>query len=55
MPTATFFRQLLPAVLLLGSLTLASCEGCKDHDPRPHAKCGSKVPATTTPPASGNS
>lgn len=40
MLTATFFRRLLP-VVLLGSLALASCEGCKDHDPRPKDKCGS--------------
>ena len=50
MPTATFFRRLLP-VVLLGSLALASCEGCKDHDPRPRGKCGSH---TAPPPAPGN-
>ncbi|MDQ2770163.1 MAG: hypothetical protein M3Y54_06655 [Bacteroidota bacterium] len=55
MRTLTRFRWLLPA-LLLTSLTLASCEGCKDHDPRPHGKgkCGSSTPATT-PPSGGNS
>lgn len=45
MLTATFFRRLLP-VVLLGSLALVSCERCKDHDPRPKDKCGSH----TTPP-----
>ena len=49
MRTATFFRRLLPA-LLLTSLALASCEGCKDRDPRPKGKCGSH---TTPPPAPG--
>ncbi|MET4073772.1 hypothetical protein [Hymenobacter sp. UYCo722] len=52
MPTATFFRRLLPVVLLT-SLALASCERCKEHDPRPRGNCGSKMPTTTTPPASG--
>ncbi|MDB5269310.1 MAG: hypothetical protein JWP58_2350 [Hymenobacter sp.] len=49
MHTATFFRRLLPA-LLLTSLALASCERCKDHDPRPNnkGKCGSAAPTTTT-------
>ena len=50
MPTATLFRRLLPAVLLLGSLALASCEGSKDHDPRPKGKCGAH---STPPPAPG--
>ena len=54
MPTATFFRRLLPAVLL-GSLALASCEHDKDHDPHPRGKCNKTVPTTTTPPAGGNS
>lgn len=49
MRTATFFRLLLPA-LLLTSLALASCERCKDHDPRPKGQCGSH---TTPPPAPG--
>ena len=52
MPTATFFRRLLPVVLLT-SLALASCERGKDHDPRPRNKCGSQVPAPPTP--NGNS
>ena len=52
MPTATFFRRLLPAVLLT-SLALASCEGCKDRDPRPRNKCGSQAPAPSRP--NGNS
>ena len=54
MPTATFFRRLLP-VVLLGSLALASCEGCKDHDPRPRGKCNKTAPTSTTPPSGGNS
>ena len=54
MHTATFFRRLLPA-LLLTSLALASCEGCKDHDPRPKGKCGSKAPTSSTPAPGGNS
>ena len=49
MPTATFFRRLLPAVLLT-SLVLASCEHRKDHDPRPKGKCGAH---STPPPAPG--
>ncbi len=55
MHTATFFRRLVP-VLLLGSLTLASCECNKERDPRPRGKgkCGSSAP-TTTPPSGGNS
>ena len=44
------FRWLLP-VLLVAGLALASCEHCKDHDPRPKSKCG---PPTTPPPAPGN-
>ena len=52
MHTATFFRRLLPA-LLLTSLALASCERCKDHDPRPKGKCGSQAPTPSKP--SGNS
>ena len=52
MPTATFFRRLLPVVLLT-SLALASCEHCKDRDPRPKGKCGTQAPATPTP--GGNS
>ncbi|WP_345058886.1 hypothetical protein [Hymenobacter glaciei] len=47
MLTATFFRRLLPAVLLT-SLALASCEHSKDHDPRPRGKCGNNNPTTTT-------
>ncbi|GAB3844487.1 hypothetical protein GCM10028822_01820 [Hymenobacter terrigena] len=49
MYTATFFRRLLP-IMLLTSLALASCEHCKDHDPRPNnkGKCGSTAPATTS-------
>ncbi|MEL5994247.1 hypothetical protein [Hymenobacter segetis] len=54
MHTATFFRRLLP-VMLLTSLVLASCGGCKDRDPRPKGKCGSTAPTTTTPPPGGNS
>ncbi|MBH8558849.1 hypothetical protein [Hymenobacter negativus] len=55
MHTATFFRRLLPAMLLT-SLALASCECRKDHDPRPNkGKCGSTAPSTTTPPPGGNS
>ena len=54
MPTATFFRRLLP-VVLFGSLALASCECRNDHDPRPRGKCNKTVPTTTTPPAGGNS
>ena len=55
MRTLTRFRWLLPA-LLLTSLTLASCEDGKDHDPRPHrkGKCGNSAP-TVTPPSGGNS
>ena len=47
MPSATFFRRLLPAVLLT-SLALASCEHRKDHDPRPRGKCGNGSPTTTS-------
>ncbi|GAB2867206.1 hypothetical protein [Hymenobacter ruber] len=55
MHTATFFRRLLP-VMLLTSLALASCEGCKDRDPRPNkGKCGSTAPTSTTPPPGGHS
>ena len=56
MLTATFFRRLLPLVLL-GSFALASCEGGKDRDPRPRGsgKCNKTAPTTTTPPAGGNS
>lgn len=52
MHTATFFRRLLPA-LLLTSLALASCERCKDRDPRPKSKKCDNYP-TPTPPPSGN-
>lgn len=48
----TPFRRLLPALLLV-SLTLASCERCKDHDPRPKGKCGSHTPTPSKP--TGNS
>lgn len=48
MHTITFSRLLLPA-LLLASLALASCERCKDHDPRPKGKCGSQAPAPSKP------
>ena len=52
MHTITFSRLLLPA-LFLTSLAQASCERCKDHDPRPRGKCGSQAPAPSKP--SGNS
>ena len=54
MHTATFFRRLLPA-LLLTSLALASCERDKDHDPRPKGKCGSTAPTSSTPAPGGHS
>lgn len=46
--TATLFRRLLPAALLLTSLALTSCGG-KDCDPRPkHKKDCDKDNATET-------
>ena len=52
-PNTTLFRRLLPA-LLLASLALASCERCKDNDPRPRGnKCGTTTPAQGQP--GGNS
>ena len=56
MPTPTFFRRLVPA-LLLASLALASCGQCKDRDPRPRNsnKCGNGPTATPPTMPTGNS
>ncbi len=55
---ATFPRRLLPALLLAG-LALASCEQCKDRDPKPKSRNQSQNPSqgqhqcpNTQPPAS---
>ncbi|WP_460549888.1 hypothetical protein [Hymenobacter daeguensis] len=50
--TPTFFRRLVPALLLAG-LTLASCQCRKDHDPKPKGQCGTPTTGTTKP--GGNS
>lgn len=50
MRTATLFRGLVPALLLVG-LTLSSCNCRKDDDPRPKkGKCGTKTTTTGTKP-----
>ncbi|HEX8329862.1 MAG TPA: hypothetical protein VF629_20155 [Hymenobacter sp.] len=54
--STTFFRRLLPA-LLLASLALASCgEDCKEDDPKPSSSKSKQQDRCPTPPApSGNS
>lgn len=49
---STSWRHLLPALALLGSLSLTACFD-KEHDPKPGhrgGKCGTPPPAPTPPP-----